>query len=332
MSDPSYMANLITRGYEWGHRGTANQRVESLSATADSEGMASSLSAWFSLIRPAHWIKNLLLVVPVIFSHAPISAGMCIKLVVGMVVMSLAASAGYIVNDIKDATFDRLHARKRHRPIAGRLIKPQRALSVAIGMAAASLTLAAAAIGVTVAIAVAAYLVATITYSAYFKRFVGTDVAILTGLYVWRLLIGGEITATSLSPWLICLSVNLFMALALIKRIDEVSSISTPATVPSGRGYTHVHWSSLLAGTGFFAFAAVITILAYLAWSNAVILHYRDPVWLWGAAVAVCLWLLHLWRRAIDGRIGGDPVMFAAADPVSLVLICLGTAAYIQAV
>ncbi|WP_196814096.1 UbiA prenyltransferase family protein [Mesorhizobium sp. L2C085B000] len=303
-----------------------------MSDTADSEGMASSFSAWFSLIRPAHWIKNLLLVVPVIFSHASISAGMCMKLVVGMVAMSLAASAGYIVNDIKDATFDRLHVRKRHRPIAARLIRPKQALSAAIGMAAASLTLAAAGVSATVGIEVAAYLVATAAYSAYFKRFVGTDVAILTGLYVWRLLIGGEITATPPSPWLICLSVNLFMALALIKRIDEVSSISTPATMLLGRGYTHVHRSSLLAGTGFFAFATVITILGYLAWSNAVVLYYRDPVWLWGTAVVVCLWLVHLWRRAIDGTIGGDPVMFAAADPVSLALVGLGTAAYIQAV
>ncbi|MEP6563956.1 MAG: UbiA prenyltransferase family protein [Mesorhizobium sp.] len=327
------MANLTTRGYDWKSLQHSKPKGGgSLSDAANTEQSAASLSAWFSLLRPAHWIKNLLLVVPVIFSHAPISADMLTKLVVGMVAMSLAASAGYIVNDVKDATFDRLHTRKRHRPIAGGLIKPQQALAVAIGIAAASLTVSAALIGATVAISVAAYLVASITYSAYFKRFVGTDVAVLAGLYIWRLLIGGEITATSLSPWLLCLSANLFIALALIKRIDEVSSSRTTAAVSPGRGYAYVHWSALLAVAGFFAFAALITLSAYLAWSDAVILYYRDHAWLWGAAVTVCLWLLHLWRRAIGGRIGGDPVMFAASDPVSLVLIGLGTAAYIRAI
>ena len=312
--------------------GQQAKRVESLSDTSVTERTAASLSAWFSLLRPAHWIKNLLLVVPIIFSHAPISVDMFTKLVVGMVAMSLAASAGYIVNDIKDAAFDRLHARKRHRPIAAGLIRPQQALTVAIGIAAASLTLAAALIGATVAIAVAAYLVATTAYSAYFKQFVGTDVAVLAGLYVWRLLIGGEITATSLSPWLICFSVNLFITLALIKRIDEVSSSMKTAAASPGRGYAHVHWSALLAVTGFFAFASLITLAAYLTWSDATVLYYRDHVWLWGAAFAVCLWLFHLWRRAIDGSIGGDPVMFAASNPMSLVLIGFGTAAYIQAI
>lgn len=289
------------------------------------------LPLWAALLRPAHWSKNLLLAVPPVFAHSAISLDLVVVIAMGVVAMSLAASAGYIVNDLIDAKFDRLHAHKSRRPIARELVSPGYAAAAAFGLVAASLGIAVAMLGSTATWMIVAYLGATIAYSSYLKRVAGADILVLAGLYIWRLLIGGEITGTPLSAWLICFAANLFIALALMKRIDELASLKSTSAVV-GRGYDGSHWPALLTSAIVFATAALLTSAAYIAFSEAASLHYRSEGWLWLSTLAFVLWLIHLTRRSTAGRMRGDPVAFTATDPVSLALIAGGTIAYLAAI
>ena len=160
------------------------------------------LPVWMAFLRPAHWSKNLLVAVPPVFAHLPLSLDLSSRVAAGIVAMSLAASAGYIINDLKDAAFDRLHAHKRQRPIAQGIIRPASALAAVLGLIATSLGIAASLLGSTATWMIVAYLGATIAYSSYFRRVAGADILVLAGLYIWRLLIGGEIAGTPLSAWL----------------------------------------------------------------------------------------------------------------------------------
>ena len=302
---------------------------ESLAQTDAAQRVSYALQPWVTLLRPVHWLKNLLLIVPLIFAHATISIDLCVHMALGLVAMSLAASAGYIVNDVKDAAFDRLNRHKRQRPIAQGLITPGSALVVALGLLAASLAISALLLGATVTWMILAYIGATTAYSSYLRRVAVADILALAALYIWRLLIGGEISETPLSAWLICFAASLFVALALMKRLDELHSLQLSSM---GRGYQGAHWPALLTLTILFAAAALLVCASYVAFSEAASHHYRNPAWLWLATLSFLLWLVHLLRRSTAGRAEGDPVLFAASNPASLALIAAGAVAYFAAI
>ena len=72
---------------------------------------------YLQLLRPTHWIKNIIIALPVVLSNQ-INYNSLVNLSLGFISFSLLASAGYILNDIKDIENDRRHAIKKNRPIA----------------------------------------------------------------------------------------------------------------------------------------------------------------------------------------------------------------------
>ena len=78
------------------------------------------------LMRPSDWVKNVFILPALVFSLPTLPVEGRSEIVLdwllntGLVVIafSLLASGFYAINDALDAEGDRLHPRKRHRPIA----------------------------------------------------------------------------------------------------------------------------------------------------------------------------------------------------------------------
>jgi decaprenyl-phosphate phosphoribosyltransferase len=97
-------------------------------------------------MRPRQWIKNVLVLL------APLAAfsvdthydyvKVLTQVAVAFVVFCLAASATYLVNDVRDVEADREHPTKRFRPIAAGVVPEWLAYAVAAVLAAASLGIA----------------------------------------------------------------------------------------------------------------------------------------------------------------------------------------------
>ncbi len=66
-------------------------------------------------VRPLQWVKNLLVILPLILSHQWMRFGAA---GVAFVAFCFCASAIYVVNDLLDLDADRRHPRKRRRPFA----------------------------------------------------------------------------------------------------------------------------------------------------------------------------------------------------------------------
>ena len=65
------------------------------------------------------------------------------------------------------------------------------------------------------------------------------------------------------------------------------------------------------------AIAACLVLALYVA-SEQVAAMYAEPLWLWGVAVVVLMWLARMWRMAMNGTMDDDPVMFAVKDAASI--------------
>src|SRR5262249_53473527 len=76
----------------------------------------------FAVARPQQWIKNLVCFAALIFAGQLPNLQALGRSVIAFAALCLASSAIYVFNDIRDREADRLHPRKRLRPLAaGRL-------------------------------------------------------------------------------------------------------------------------------------------------------------------------------------------------------------------
>lgn len=290
-----------------------------------SDGLVRSQSKmvwiWIAALRPAHWVKNVLVAAPMVFGHALPTPWLFLHLAVAFAICSLAASAGYFLNDTLDRDADRLHASKRNRPIALGLIQPSHALLAAAALGFGALILSQALFPPVMTGLVAVYLLLTAAYTRWLKRLPVVDVCVLAGLFALRLLVGGVASNIVVSAWLMGFGCSLFLSLALAKRLDEVVAGASRGTdaVP-GRPYRSGDAAPLRIATIASAFVALAVLVAYVGLRAGDLNFYRQPGWLWVSLVLLALWLTNMFRRAASGGLSGDPVVVAASDPMSLML------------
>src|SRR5580658_1801002 len=82
-----------------------------------------SIAPFFFLLRPYQWVKNILVLLPVLLSHSWGNRAIASKALLAFICFCLTASATYILNDILDVHSDRAHARKKLRPLAAGTVK-----------------------------------------------------------------------------------------------------------------------------------------------------------------------------------------------------------------
>lgn len=73
---------------------------------------------FFKLIRIKHCLKNIIILLPLIFSGLLFNKLLLLKSIYAFVCFTLIASTIYIINDIKDCENDKKHPTKKNRPIA----------------------------------------------------------------------------------------------------------------------------------------------------------------------------------------------------------------------
>lgn len=85
-------------------------------------------------LRPWQWYKQLVLVIPVVFSGSADDLSAWLHVIAGALLFSAIAGSTYILNDISDIEQDRNHPQKRHRPIASGVVSIPLALVFAGGL------------------------------------------------------------------------------------------------------------------------------------------------------------------------------------------------------
>ncbi len=140
----------------------------------------------------------------------------------------LLSSAVYIFNDIKDMDQDRVHPRKRSRPIASGELSAGIAGAVGLGLLFAGLGLSFT-LGVPFILVAASYLFLQAGYIYLLKRVVLLDVIIISLGFVIRAIAGAVAISVFISPWLILCTFLIALFLALAKRRHELILLNEAA-------------------------------------------------------------------------------------------------------
>jgi 4-hydroxybenzoate polyprenyltransferase len=176
-------------------------------------------------LRPKQWLKNGVLLAGLLFTlDTGHTAGDWLRVAAGIGVFCLLASAIYLINDLRDAEQDRLHPRKRLRPIAAGEVKAGAALGLALALAVAG-GAAALALGWEFALTAAAYLLLTVAYSLWLKHVVIVDVMVLASFYVIRAVAGAVVIGVEISPWLLVCTTLGALFIGLAKRRNELLTV-----------------------------------------------------------------------------------------------------------
>lgn len=278
-------------------------------------------------LRPHQWVKNGLLLLPLIAAQTLFSPAL-LPVLLSVVAFCAGASAIYIVNDLLDLEADRLHPTKRNRPIASGALPTGTAYRTSIIAATIAVLLAAAA-GPLVAVVVVVYMLTSLVYSLRLKRLRWVDLGTLVGLYCLRMVAGAVAAGVAVSPWLWAFVAATFLILAVVKRLTALVRTPHHAQLP-GRGYSRQHIRPLFI-LGMVGIAlSVTTFLAYFHSPEATILYTR-PWALRLASLPAALWLVRMLRLSLTGKEDFDPLVFVARDKTGLLIIASAACLYLLA-
>lgn len=188
-----------------------------------------SVADYLRALRPRHWIRNALVLVPLISSGRFLEPAAWVRSAIVLGAFSLLSSSVYLFNDVADREHDRIHPRKKLRPIAAGRITHGNAAVLAVVLAAAAFALAGQLHSLAVLAALGAYAACNLAYSWGAKQMVITDVFLVASGFLLRVLVGAYAIAVIVSPWLFVVTLFLSLAISLLKRRAEVASLSGDA-------------------------------------------------------------------------------------------------------
>ncbi len=289
-------------------------KVDALGKRVDILDQAWDSSDLLRGIRPKQWIKNALLILPLLASHS-FQLQSIFPLVLAIISFCLAASAIYIVNDLLDLEADRLHPRKNGRPFASGAVPIDIAMYSSIGLGLTSLLLGWI-VGWGFLAILVLYIFTSLAYSLFLKRMRWIDVFVLSSLYTLRVLAGSVAIAAGLSGWLVTFIFAAFLALGCVKRLTELARYTSNERLP-GRGYAKSDMEDLRNISGAGVFSALSIFLAYSFSPTATELY--PNLWMLRLAVfPIGFWLIRMVYLGYAGKQNYDPIEFAIRDKVGL--------------
>ncbi len=209
---------------------------------------ASPVVALVRALRPKHWAKNVVLLAGILFTlDQPHPLDDWLRVMAAVAVFCSLASAIYLVNDLCDLEQDRLHPRKRLRPIAAGLVSTRAAGATAVVLAVAGMA-GALALGRDFGLTAIIYLLLTLLYSLRLKHIPLLDVMTLAAFYVIRAAAGAVVIGVDISPWLLVCTTLGALLLGLAKRRNELLTVDlSEETRPILREYTVEMLDQLIA-------------------------------------------------------------------------------------
>lgn len=218
--------------------------------------------ALLALARPRQWIKNALVIA------APGAAGALgrddvpVRVVAACVAFCLLSAGIYALNDVRDRNEDRLHPRKRLRPVAS----GELAVSDAVVFGASAILvglIVCAVVTPLLALIGAGYIALTVSYSLVWRNIAWVDLVALAAGFVLRASAGGVAAPVHLSRWFVLVITFCALFVAVGKRLSEMLRAAAAGRLPrrAVRRYSETGLQRALLAS------ATLALFAYCVWA-----------------------------------------------------------------
>ena len=190
---------------------------------------------YIQLLRPLQWIKNAFVFAPAFFSTNLLKPEFFWPTLVVFASFCLISSAIYCFNDLRDVEADRLHPKKRKRPIASGTVSIRGGYIMMLLCTIGALLLIPFAQSPNTPylyIIISGYWLMNMAYCLKLKQYAILDVTIIAIGFVMRILAGGLATDIWISHWLVLMTFLATLFLALSKRNDDYRIFEQTGTKP----------------------------------------------------------------------------------------------------
>lgn len=266
-------------------------------------------------MRPKQWAKNVLVVAAPFAAGRLLEAGVLLDVAIGFVSFSLAASAVYLLNDVRDAERDRLHPTKSQRPIASGEVAPLTAVLAAVVLLVSSLALSIAA-NPDLTLVLLVYLGLQLAYVYWLKEQAVLDLAVVASGFLLRALAGGAATDIVISDWFLLVAGFGSLFVVAGKRYSElVSAENGVMEVGVTRHTLNEYTATYLRFV--WTVAAAVTVMVYGLW--VITVPRGSTGWALLSLVPFTLALL-VYARDVDLGKAGEPEETILGDRLLMAL------------
>lgn len=266
---------------------------------------------YFELIRPKQWVKNLFVFAPILFAGKLMDLPMLLVNILAFAAFCCVSSSVYVLNDIIDVESDRVHKKKRYRPIAAGYVSVSQAKILFVILIALTAVLSSM-LPFLFLITISAYLVNNLLYSFKIKNVVLLDVFSISTGFILRVIAGAVAIDVSVSSWMIITTIFISLFLGISKRRAELSgpnqdNLEKQRKVLSDYDVVFVDQLNTIAATGTIISYALYTVSekAINAFHSDKLI-YTTPFVLYG--IFRYLYLLH------QKNLGESPTQIVTKD------------------
>jgi 4-hydroxybenzoate polyprenyltransferase len=246
------------------------------------------------MLRPAQWLKNLMLFFPPFLAGQMLLPGIVNKGMIPFCAFCMVSSAGYIFNDLLDRDRDIHHPQKRLRALPAGAVTVRSASMLSVFLFFSGFVLAAF-YSPRFLLLLLGYAFISLLYSLILKNMPVVDLFCISAGFLIRLQAGGELFQVSISPWLFLTVFLLAVFLSTGKRLSESRSLGDMA---GEHRVSLAHYpKGFLDGTMYMTGGAVMVTYAMYT-LNKQMLIYSVPLCFFG--------LLRYMFRVSSGQ-SGDP-------------------------
>jgi len=272
------------------------------------------MKKYLQLLRVKHYIKNLLIFVPLICSGTISLKSNNINSLLVFLAFCMVSSSVYIFNDIFDLEKDRKHERKCKRPIASGEVTIKSSIVILIILLIIASICMLFIHSLTGVILILLYIVINILYTIFLKHIPILDVACVSSGFLIRLMCGASVTNIEISNWLYLLVIVFSLYLSFGKRKNELK-------------YSDKDVRSVLSNytVGFFdktmTLCLSMTNVFYALWTmdSSTVRLYGTKNMIW--TVPVVLLITIRYSLDVENQHDGDPVEIVLHDKLLLAIV-----------
>lgn len=277
---------------------------------------------YLKLIRVKHWLKNILIFLPIFFSINILNLNYLKISFLAFIIFCLSSSIVYIINDIKDIEKDKNHPIKKYRPLASGKVTKNKAFIILIVLIIMNLLLMTYLYininSVLVYVVPIIYIVINILYSFILKDIPIIDVGVIVLGFVLRVMYGGITTNIEVSKYLYLMIIFGAFFLAFGKRRNEILKNGSKS-----RKSLNIYNKEFLDKNMYVMLG--LAIVSYTLWcvDKDTITRVGNDYLFW--TIPLVMIILQLYSLNIEGNSHGDPIEVFLSDKKLIVMSIIYT-------